>query len=125
MLVWFVRELGWEPKTFSARTTKEPRERPPFLFWHYADRKRRKRWCSNYFGCCSDVGFLGDESLRTDSDVQAVELGRQYFRYAPLSMSDLLMAAFWTFLLTAVLVGWGQRERVEVQAAQLTRLLET
>ena len=31
------------------------------------------------------------------------ELVRQYFRYAPLSISDLLMAAFWTFLLTAVL----------------------
>jgi hypothetical protein len=42
------------------------------------------------------------------------ELVRQYFRYAPLSMSDLLMAAFWTFLLTAVLcwlwaVGEGLR----------------
>ena len=30
-------------------------------------------------------------------------LGRQHFQYVPLSMSDLLMAAFMTFLLTAVL----------------------
>ena len=30
-------------------------------------------------------------------------LVRQHFQYVPLSMSDLLMAAFMTFLLTAVL----------------------
>src|SRR5208283_1127427 len=69
------REPGREPETFSTRTVREPRQRPSFLFWQYAERKGGKDGEATISGAVPTLVLHCSKVLRTNSVVRVVCVG--------------------------------------------------
>ena len=82
---------------------REPRQRPSFLFWHYAERKGGRDGEATVSGAVPKLVLHSNEVLGPILLYELFVLVRQHFQYVPPSISDLLMGALLAFLLTALL----------------------
>src|SRR5271157_15531 len=119
------REPGREPETFSTRTAREPRQRPSFLFWQYAERKGGKDGEATVSGVVPTLVLHGSKVLRTNSVVRVVCVGPAALSVcAPRLFGHADGSTFGFPAHGSVVLAVGVRRVGVVQAAQVTRFLE-
>jgi len=92
---------------FSARTAKEPRERPPFCSGTTKAEKEETMTKQRFLVLFRHWFFTVAKVCGPIVVYELFALVRQHSHYPPLGMSDLLMEALLAFLLTALLCWLG------------------